>query len=735
MFAHGLFSYYNQSMLFISTALKEKPLALFDFSGSSPYQDYSGYGRSAVATGTPPLGMSFVSGLENSRVVSNTNYITFDTPVFVRGMELEAFSLEAWFRVFSETRSVQKVLSHTDVYDGITVYGNRITFSIPFDSGDSVSVFYDAQVGQRIHAVGTYTNKIISLYINGELVSQESIDSDGDYSLFDSTSTQLVAGTTTGSQRIAMGSAGIYYNALSAAQIRAHYNAGISAPDSFEVPANFNGDKIPVAISNNNLFVNYTWDTSEKWGYPRRRNLNVINDILEPQYIDGIPSGGAWIGVVPLDALDYTSIYGMQLNWSGFPGLVETSVDGTTWYVAGRGRNIASVPQGFNPTDKELLVKVSFYPGWRVTPDSAYYSTEYNSIPGPGVLADRWTSRGTYSVQSGTDIDSPNFFRFSASASQTQSTYGFHLSGNPDVTSPTASSMNVEEGDEIFISSIWRDNIGGVAPVNIAYRFYDVSDAPITFGNLFGLAPSVLNQWTNVTGSITAPSGAKKVSLMITRDVALSNGSNIDIANTEIRVATNTDNQFNEDPYIDNLNVVGFISAATPKFIGRVLTMDKSFPERDIVPLDVNDMSGIEIATGGSLVISADTSDQALPARTIEVLVKKPVDSSSTISSMTGTDYKNGVAGSHTLEDGEWALLHTVASADVTGSITINGPAQISHIAIYPTALTATDIQDIMQIFLNTDFQRVDDSNSIIVTAGTDLVRITDADGQILLSG
>lgn len=721
-------------MLFISSALREKPLALFNFSGTSPYQDYSGYGRSAVATGSPPLGMSFVSGIDNSRVLSNSNYITFDTPVFVRGQELEAFSLEAWIKVFSETRSVQKVLSHTDLYDGLTVFGNRITFSIPFESGASISLSYDVQTGQRIHAVGTYTSKMISLFVNGTLVAQETFDDEGDYSQFDSTATQLVAGTTTGSQRIALGSAGIYYNALSEIQVKRHYDSGISAPDSFEIPANFGGDKIPVSTSNNNLFVNYTWDTTEKWDYPRRRNLSVINDVLEPQYIDGIPTGGAWIGVVPLDALDYTSIYGMQLNWNGFPGLVETSVDANTWYVAGKGRNIASIPQGFNPTDKELLIKVSFYPGWRITPDDAYYSTAYNNSV-PGVLEDRWTSRGTYSVQSGTDIDSQNFFRFAASASQAQSTYGFHLAGNPDSMSPTASSMNVEEGDEIFISSLWRDNVGGTAPINIAYRFYDASNASILFGNLFGLSPSVLNQWTNALGSITAPTGAKKVSIMITRDVALVNGSNLDIANTEIRVATNSENQFGEDPYIDNLNVVGFISAATPKFVGRVLTMDKSFPEQDIVPLSLSDMSGIEIATGGSLVISADTSEQALPARTIEVLVKKPVDSSSTISSMTGTNYKNGVAGSHTLEDGEWALLHTVASADVTGSITINGPAQISHVAIYPTALTAANIQDIMQIFVNTDYQRIDDSNSIIVTAATDLVRIVDANGQIILSG
>lgn len=720
-------------MLFISSALREKPLAIFDFSGSSPYQDYSGYERSAVSTGSPPLGMSFVSGLENSRILSSSDYITFDTPIFIRGRELEPFSIECWVRVFSETKSVQKVISHSDLYDGITIYGNKIVFSVPFQSGDSVSISHDVQVGQRLHIIGTYSNNMISLYVNGVLVGQESFG-DGDYSQFESSSDEFVSGQTAGSQRIALGSLAMYYGELTYSQVISHYDAGTSSPDSFEVPANFGGDKIPVAISNDNLFVDYTWDTNDKWDYPRRRNLNVLNDILEPQYIDDIPTGGSWIGVVPLDALDYTSIYGMQLNWSGFPGLVETSVDATTWYVAGKGRNISSVPQGFNPTDKELLIRVSFYPGWRITPDDAYYSTAYNNSV-PGVQNDRYTSSGAYSIQSGTEIDSANFFRFLADSSQTQQTYGFNIAGNPDLSSSSTSSLEVEEGDEIFISSLWRDNLGGSAPVNISYKFFDISDSALSSGNLFGLSPSVMNQWINAFGSITAPAGAVKVSLMITRNVSLVGGSFLDIANTEIRIATNVENTMNESPYIDNLNVVGFVSNEKPKFVGRILTMDKAFPERDYTPLSVGDMSGIELATGGSLVISGDTSDQELPARTIEVLMKRPVDSSDPVSSMTGAHYKNGLPSSHSFEDGEWALVHTVADADVMGNITIAGPAQISHIAIYPTALSSGDIEDIMEIFLNTDYQRVDDSDSVIFTTSTDVVRIIDANGQIVLSG
>lgn len=720
-------------MLFISSALKNKPLALFDFSGSSPYQDYSGYGRSAVATGAPPLAMSFVSGIQNSRILTNTDYITFNTPVFIRGLEYDSFSLEAWVRVSSENKSVQKVLSHSDLYDGITIYGTLVKFSVPFQSNDMLEVSHDVQSGQRLHIVATYTRNSICLYINGELVAQKTFG-EGNYSQFKSTSTQLVSGTTAGNQRIALGSAAIYYNALSASQVLNSYESGSSAPDSFEVPANFGGDKIPVAISNDNLFVDYTWDTSDKWNYPRRRNLNILNDSLEPQYINDIPTGGAWIGVVPLDALDYTSIYGMQLNWSGFPGLVETSVDANTWYVAGRGRNIKSVPQGFNPTNKELLVKVSFFPGWRITPDESYYSTSYSSGV-PGVSNNRWTAYGTYSIQNGTDIDNSNYFRYSATAPQTLRNYGFHIAGNVDGLTPSTDSINVVEGQEIFVSSLWRDNIVSSSPINISYKFYNSSGSPVSDGNLFGLAPLLNNEWTHAFGSVIVPPGATKASITMIRSISLVNGSNIDISNTQIRVVGNNTNVYNEKLYIDNLNVVGFISNAKPKFVGRTVTMNNAFPERDYQALSVSDMSGVELATGGSLTISAHTSGQNLPARTIEVLLKRPVASSSAVSSMTGTNYKNGLPGAHSFVDGEWALVHTVASADVTGNITINGPAQISHIAIYPTALTADNIKDIMEIFVNSDFQRVDDSDSVIFTAGSDLVRIVDANGQIVLSG
>lgn len=85
-------------MTFVQRAQADKPLGLWQLDDSTPFQDYSGYGRTATLAGTEIKHPSLVNGALYGVVVDRTNKASFDCPVFVAGKENDSFTLEAWVR-------------------------------------------------------------------------------------------------------------------------------------------------------------------------------------------------------------------------------------------------------------------------------------------------------------------------------------------------------------------------------------------------------------------------------------------------------------------------------------------------------------------------------------------------------------------------------------------------------------------------------------------------------------
>jgi hypothetical protein len=148
--------------------------------------------------------------------------------------------------------------------------------------------------------------------------------------------------------------------------------------------------------------------------------------------------------------------------------------------------------------------------------------------------------------------------------------------------------------------------------------------------------------------------------------------------------------------------------------------------------MEFNDNWGVEVKSGGTIAITADTLD-GTPARTIEMWIKRNGDNPTT--GITGTFYQNGAVATSTLDAGEWTLLHIVASADITGAINITGPAQIGHIGVYDTALDAAQIATIYNAYVGRNVLAVGESDVLSVTQDTNAAQIYAHDWAIQGAG
>lgn len=193
----------------------------------------------------------------------------------------------------------------------------------------------------------------------------------------------------------------------------------------------------------------------------------------------------------------------------------------------------------------------------------------------------------------------------------------------------------------------------------------------------------------------------------------------------------------NDDSFLDNLNIVGLISGQTPSVHGRTVTYSNSYQEREYRPLDLHDNWGAELATNiSNIEISSDESSAAVPVRTIEMFIKRfPGTGVPGIQGATGTSYYNGKPASSSLEIGNWTLWHLVVPANITGPITITGPAQVGNVTLYEAALTATDIADIYSQYLSTTVYRITDSNPLEILEDTDPAKFYAHDWAIMASG
>ena len=114
-------------------ALRFKPVAYYRLDDTSPFQDYSGYGRTASVTGSETHGLALTADATYSQRFYTGNYATLTAPVYTKGREDASFSLSAVvYPIVFSTGSEQQVVSHGGQYDGITIEGTTVHFTTTY---------------------------------------------------------------------------------------------------------------------------------------------------------------------------------------------------------------------------------------------------------------------------------------------------------------------------------------------------------------------------------------------------------------------------------------------------------------------------------------------------------------------------------------------------------------------------------------------------------------------------
>jgi len=339
---------------------------------TAPFQDYSGYNTAGVMdTGTPTTAASLVAGAAYSAVFSNAVDAKFDSPVYKQGYESLAFSLEASFRVIDETAGgLQKVLSSSSNYDGITVDGTIIRFSTKYLTAGTCEVKYDIQAKRNVHVVGVHLRDKNQLFIDGELVGETTITEAQMADSFVAGDGKLWMGTSAAAQKIAVNGVAIYGTGLSDTIVKEHFNAARRTTLIQTVAPSFVGVHYPMAMNLADTFVRMSWSTDDDWKIGTLNDVTLVDTQIVPQLAAGVSVAGNWQIGIPLDQSGLTSVYGLSMNWEGDGVVIEASLDGSTWETAVRGMRLALIPNGFDPTNKDLFIKASFAGG--ITDDPSY---------------------------------------------------------------------------------------------------------------------------------------------------------------------------------------------------------------------------------------------------------------------------------------------------------------------------------------------------------------------------
>lgn len=361
-------------MTFQLEALRDKPVALYMCDDSSPLQDYSGFNRTATTSAAANQNAGLVKGTTYAPLLTSALTATFACPVFIQGQESKPFTIEcALFPTFASstpTFGPQQVLSHSGQFDGISISGTVVSFSTQYLTTGSATVSYDLQTRRNVLVTGVHTSDKNMLFIDGQLVGTATITEEQKADSYVATDGNLYSGTTTSTQQFAIGAVGFYAAALSPDRVARHAAVAKDFTEFDDAVSAVGGITLNTTKTAYNLFADYQWESEEDWRSAILENVTVVDGMLVPQFNGSVSMPGRWTDTVNLTT-DVTSVQGLNLYWEGSGVTIEVSVNGTTWETVSKGvAATTTIPAGYNPTGKFLMIRVTFAGG--VTDDTAY---------------------------------------------------------------------------------------------------------------------------------------------------------------------------------------------------------------------------------------------------------------------------------------------------------------------------------------------------------------------------
>lgn len=351
--------------------VKRAPTALFMLDDTVPFQEYTGLGATGgkkSGTSDPTIAVPLVAGAAFSSVFKSTSVGQFACNLFKQGLERRSFVLEAWILPIPKTTTgVQQILSNNNIYDGLTIDGKVVRFGTSYLTTGTAYCDFDLQVYKKAHVVGIHNEDENQLWVNGELVSSVAITDEQKADKYVATDGNLYSGLTTSDQELAM-NAVAFYPSLSGEQILQNYAAGNETIGQERVTAQYGGMSLGLDADTGAVFFEESWVTKEDFETGLKNNVEYDEDQINPGYVAGVSVAGSWTTSVPLDVEGDTSIYGVMVGWSGKAITVDVSLDGTTWVAAVNNNLVPPVTNGYNPTNKDLQIRVNFAGGLAVDP-------------------------------------------------------------------------------------------------------------------------------------------------------------------------------------------------------------------------------------------------------------------------------------------------------------------------------------------------------------------------------
>jgi hypothetical protein len=339
---------------------------------TTPLQDFSGYNRvGSIVGGTPTHMPALVKGAQWSPVLTSAITAEYTTSVFTQGREKQPFSLMATvYPIKLTTDSVQQILSNSGQYDGLSINGTVVSFTTQYVTTGEARCSYDIQFPRAVNIVGIHTESKNSLFVDGELVDEIDITPAQQADIFASTNGKLYSGLTTSTSKLAINAVGVYSYSLTQSAIRSLHRTARDMPNGRDMTAMFNGEMVPVSKTLADIFLDQWWQTEEDWKTGTFQGATTTNDQLTPQFDGATSITGKWFGNVILTTVDSATIFGVNLDWEGGGATVEVSLDGAAWSAVTRGVNVSIIPPGFNPTNQQLIVRVTFAGG--IVDDPSY---------------------------------------------------------------------------------------------------------------------------------------------------------------------------------------------------------------------------------------------------------------------------------------------------------------------------------------------------------------------------
>ncbi len=474
---------------------------------AAPFDDYSSYGRTGVmVAGTVTTAVSLVAGAAYSSVFSNSNSAKFDSPIYIQGYESQPFSLEVSFRIIDEGSPVaQKVLSTVSNYDGITVVGTVVSFSTKYATAAEAKISYDVIQKQNVHVVGVHTYDKNQLFVNGQLVGELDLTDAQKADTYVTTDGKLYLGTSTGTGKIAANGISVYGHALTESAVQEHFNAARKTILASGVAVPLGGKRYPLSAELGDVYLNKSFTTEADWKTGVQNQTVIEDDILKPQILNGTSVASNWQSVAHLDN-GITSIYGVSMTWTGSGATIEVSLDGTTWVTPVQGERISIITAGYNPTNQDLWIKVSF--AGSISNDPSYLS-ELNILgfkTGTSVEIDGRT----------TTFTSPASLMSEAEPIEQRDDWGVRLSGG----TITISTDTTAVPENKYTMNIWLKKLTSTTPT--------ISVSGTTYKN--GAAGGTLNQGEWAMYTIVA---AAAISSAITITGSAQIGS-VELFNTQL---------------------------------------------------------------------------------------------------------------------------------------------------------------------------------------------------------